>query len=276
MLGPPTPWYRWFEIRSRNRYQGGQSTALVIREACPACASHQFKNNGHIHHGQQNHRGKACGRPLVLQAENRLIDADQRLLVARLLLENISLPGSCRAVGVSIRWVMTCMVTCVDAVPEPLHPHLPGRPRTVIRRLVEAAAEERGPFVKQKVDKRWRWLAMDRAPRQSVACHVGDRRRDRARPWWANRPGMSREEATFSTEQDEVYTGVMPAARHKAITNKARTSNHRERFNQTVRQRVSRLVRETFAFSKKLAHHIGAIRYFICHDNLTRATALPV
>jgi hypothetical protein len=42
------------------------------------------------------------------------------------------------------------------------------------------------------------------------------------------------------------------------------------------RQRVSRLVRDTLSFSKKLAHHIGAIKYFICHYNLTRAAALPV
>jgi dihydroflavonol-4-reductase len=44
--------------------------------------------------------------------------------------------------------------------------------------------------------------------------------------------------------------------------------------NNTLRQRVSRLVRDTLAFSKKLANHIGAIKYFICHYNLTRAAAL--
>jgi len=31
-----------------------------------------------------------------------------------------------------------------------------------------------------------------------------------------------------------------------------------------LRQRVSRLVRATLSFSKKLANHIGAIKYFIC------------
>jgi hypothetical protein len=49
-----------------------------------------------------------------------------------------------------------------------------------------------------------------------------------------------------------------------------------ERFNNILCQRVSRLVRDTLSFSKKLAHHIGAIKYFICHYNLTRAAALPV
>ena len=40
----------------------------------------------------------------------------------------------------------------------------------------------------------------------------------------------------------------------------ARKKNHVERFNCTLRQRVSRLVRATLSFSKKLSNHIGAIR----------------
>ena len=69
-----------------------------------------------------------------------------------------------------------------------------------------------------------------------------------------------------------VYDGVIPAAQHKAITKLARKTNHLERFNNTLRQRISRLVRETLSF-KKLANHIGAIKYFICYYNLTRAAA---
>jgi insertion element IS1 protein InsB len=85
-----------------------------------------------------------------------------------------------------------------------------------------------------------------------------------------------REQAMFSTDQYAVYTGIIPAAQHKAITKHARTTNHIERFNNTLRQRVSRLVRDPLAFSKNLANHIGAIKYFLCHDNLTRAAALLV
>ncbi len=36
-----------------------------------------------------------------------------------------------------------------------------------------------------------------------------------------------------------------------------------ERFNNTLRQRVSRLVRKTLSFSKSVENHIGAIWYFI-------------
>jgi hypothetical protein len=35
-------------------------------------------------------------------------------------------------------------------------------------------------------------------------------------------------------------------------------------------------VREALSFSKTLATHLGAMKYFICHYNLTRRAALPV
>lgn len=152
---------------------------MVVRDACPACSSQQFKKNGHIHTGKQNHRCKACGRQFVVHAENRLIAEDQRTLVARLLLEKISLHGICRVVGVSIRWLMDFMGGRFEAAPEHLHVQLPGRPHDVIIRCLEA--DEMCSFVKQKANKYWLWLAMERATRQIIAFHVGDRSRDSAR-----------------------------------------------------------------------------------------------
>ena len=260
--------------RTPHRYQGGQQTAMNVREACPACAAQQLKKNGHIHHGKHNHRCKDCGRPFVLHAENRVRVPGQRSLVERLLLEKISLHGICRAIGVSIRWLMDFMVACFTAAPEHLHVRLPGRHRDVMRRCLEAEADELGSFVQQKANKPWLWLAMERTTRQIIAFHVGDRSRKSARQLWANLPAVYREQATFSTDQYAVYKDVIPAGRHRAISKQARKTNHIERFNNTLRQRVSRLVRGTLAFSKTLQNHIGAIRYFICHYNLTRAAAL--
>ena len=86
---------------------------------------------------------------------------------------------------------------------------------------------------------------------------------------------MYQERATFYTDQYEVYKGVIPSARHRAISKLARKTNHVEHFNCTLRQRVSRLVRATLSFSKNLTNHIGAIKYFICDYNLTGSAALP-
>ena len=61
-----------------------------------------------------------------------------------------------------------------------------------------------------------------------------------------------REQVTFYTDRYEANKGVIPAARHTAIAKLARRTNHLERVNNTLRQRVSRLARDTPACSKKL------------------------
>jgi insertion element IS1 protein InsB len=67
-----------------------------------------------------------------------------------------------------------------------------------------------------------------------------------------------------------VYEKVIPAAQHKAISKLARKTNHIDRFNNSLRQRVSRLVRDALSFSKQLANHIGALKLFICHLNFAQ------
>jgi insertion element IS1 protein InsB len=88
---------------------------------------------------------------------------------------------------------------------------------------------------------------------------------------WTKIPKAYRRHGTFYTDQYVVYKGVIPAEQHHAISKLARKTNHIERFNNTLRQRFSRLVRSELSFSKKLANHIGAIKMFICHYNLTKA-----
>lgn len=244
---------------------------MLIRDMCPSCESSKYKKNGHIHHGKQNHQCQDCGRQFVQCFEQYLISDDTRALIERLLVERISLRGICRAVGVGLKWLIGFLVHCVEALPD----HLNVQPITshqdmIVQRL-EVEADEMSSFVKKKVNKQWIWLAMDAKTRQVVAFHIGDRSRKSAKQLWVKIPLAYRQHAMFYTDQYVVYVGVIPAAQHRAITKLARKTNHIERFNNTLRQRVSRLVRETLSFSKKLTHHIGAIKLFICHYNLTSA-----
>ena len=130
-------------------------------------------------------------------------------------------------------------------------------------------------FVGTKENRQWVWLAMDASTRQVLASHIGDRHGQSAKARWEKIPTVYQEQTILSTEQGAVYSRIIPSARHRALSKLARKTNHVERFNCTLRQRVSRLVRATLSFSKCLANHIGAIRYFICDDNLTRCAALP-
>jgi insertion element IS1 protein InsB len=249
---------------------------MVVRDACPECGSDRYKKNGHTRYGKQNHQCKACERQFVTTAEARIIADEQRSLIEHLLRERISLRGICRAVGVSLTWLLHFMAERFAACPDHLHVQLPVRLTAVVIRQLEAEADELWSFVGKRANKQWLWIAMDATTRQVIAFHVGDRSRESAKELWAKIPVVYRELATFYTDQYDAYTGVIPAERHKAITKKARKTNHVERFNNTLRQRVSRLVRETLSFSKKLVNHVGAIKFFICHYNLAKAAALPV
>jgi IS1 family transposase len=152
----------------------------------------------------------------------------------------------------------------------------PASPAKVLLYQLEAEADAMGSFVQKKANKPWIWLAMDATTRQMMALHVGDRSRESAKALWSETPEVYQEHAIFHTDQYAVYNGVIPAEPHKAITKHARKTNHIERFNNTLRQRLSRLVRATLCFSKKVENHIGAIKCFICHYNLEKAAALPV
>jgi insertion element IS1 protein InsB len=169
---------------------------------------------------------------------------------------------------------MEFMVACFAAVPEHLHVQPLACSGEVLLGCLEVEADELWSFVRKKANPYWVWIAMDKQTRQILVFHVGDRSQDSAKELWAKIPSGYRERVVFYTDQYAAYTGVIPAAQHKAITKSGRKTNHIERFNNTLRQRVSRLVRSTLAFSKKVENHIGAIRYFICHYNLTRAALL--
>jgi insertion element IS1 protein InsB len=142
----------------------------------------------------------------------------------------------------------------------------------MIQRL-EGEADEMQSFVQKKAHKQWSWIAMDAPSRQVIAFHVGDRSRHSAKRLWAKIPLAYRQHATFYTDQYVGYAGVISAAQHRAISKLARKTNHIERCNNPLRQRVSRLVREALSFSKQLTHHVGAMKMFICHYNLARAAA---
>src|SRR3982075_2667102 len=102
---------RFHATVSQNSPDNRESPAvMVVREACPTCGSHRYKRNGHTRHGKQNHQCKACGRQFTGDAVDRRIADEQRRQIAQLLCERVSLRGICRAVGVSLTWLLHLMV----------------------------------------------------------------------------------------------------------------------------------------------------------------------
>jgi insertion element IS1 protein InsB len=244
---------------------------MIIRTACPRCEQTDYKKNGNTHHGKQNHRCRRCGRAFIQELDCPPVSQEQQELVKKLLLERLSLRGICRVVGVSLDWLLKFLVSLYEALPDHLNVSLEHVDNQVIIQRVEVEADELLSFVGKKENKQWLWLAMDTNTKQVIAFYVGDRSKRSARKLWKAIPEAYKQNAVFCTDQYASYTGIIPANQHQTVSKKFRKTNHIERLNCTFRQRISRLVRASLSFSKKLANHIGAIHYFICHYNLTRA-----
>jgi hypothetical protein len=126
---------------------------MIIREACPECGSTRSKKNGHTRHGKQQHQCKACERQFSASAENLSISHERRTLLANLLRERLSLRGICRAVGVSLTWLLHFMVECFAACPDHLCVQLPEKPTDVVIYQREAEADEMWSVVQKKANK---------------------------------------------------------------------------------------------------------------------------
>ena len=122
-------------------------------------------------------------------------------------------------------------------------------------------------FVDNKGNKQWVWLALDVNTREIVGVYIGDRDEKAAEKLWNSLPPAYRQCAVAYTDFWTAYGAIFPSQRHKAVGKETGKTSYIERFNNTLRQRVSRLVRKTLSFSKSLENHIGAIWYFIHYYN---------
>ena len=127
--------------------------------------------------------------------------------------------------------------------------------------------DEMWSFVGNKKNKQWIWLALDTETKEIVGVHVGERSLQGAKGLWQSLPALYRQCAVSYTDFWSAYDQIFPQSRHIAVNKTSGKTNGIERFNCTLRQRISRLVRKTLSFSKKLENHIGAIWYFIHHYN---------
>ena len=117
-----------------------------------------------------------------------------------------------------------------------------------------------------KKNRQWVWLALDRQTREIVGCYIGSRGEEGAIGLWQSLPECYLEAQTY-TDLWDAYTAIFYANKLVQCEKGSGETNHIERFNNTLRQRCSRLVRKTLSFSKKLENHIGAIWTFIHHYN---------
>lgn len=127
--------------------------------------------------------------------------------------------------------------------------------------------DELWSFVGNKENKQWVWLALNPCNRQIVAFHIGGRGSEDARLFRAKIPTFFKENGAFFSDYWKAYVKAFSENDHFGAGKDSGLTAYIERFNNTLRQRTSRLVRKALSFSKSLINHIGAIKYFICDYN---------
>ena len=101
-----------------------------------------------------------------------------------------------------------------------------------------------------KGNKQWVWLALDANTRAIVGVYIGAHDEAAVRKLWESWPPVYRQCAIAYTDFWAAYGAVLPSKRHRAVGKETGKTSHIERVNNTLRQRVSRLVRKTLSFSK--------------------------
>ena len=129
--------------------------------------------------------------------------------------------------------------------------------------------DELWTFVGSKANAVWLWIALDRPTRQVVAWVLGDRSEQTAWRLWDALPLTDAQRVTwaFCTDLWRSYDNVIPKERR--ATAKGET-NHVERLNGSLRQRLGRLVRRTLSFSKSLQMLEAALTLFFHRYNASR------
>ena len=130
--------------------------------------------------------------------------------------------------------------------------------------------DELWSFVLKKAHKRWIWMALCRRTRQVVAYTIGDRSKVTCRKLWEAIPEAYCKAHCYS-DFWKAYAAVIPTEQHTAAGIRSGQTAHVERLNNTLRQRLGRLVRQTLSFSKSLVMHKACLHLFLHRYNLARA-----
>ncbi|MDX2271045.1 MAG: IS1 family transposase [Cyanobacteriota bacterium] len=228
---------------------------------CPDCQSSEVVKYGKIHSGKQRYRCHSCHRQFVLKPNRIKVSSQVKAFIDKLLLERLSLAAIARVIGVSLTWLQK-YVNRKALFTSEIMDIPPTKPTNLTLQC-----DEMWSFVGSKANQKWVWLAIDADTGYVLAGYIGDRTRNSALCLWNRIPVSHRKHAQVYTDFWDAYQGVIPKNQHHPVGKETGKTNRIERFNNTLRQRIGRLVRKALSFSKKTENHISAIFGFLHHHN---------
>ena len=224
---------------------------------CTKCNSENIMKNGHSKNGKQQYACKDCGAHRILEYEKDY-NEERKAEILRAYQERTSLRGLTRIFHVARQTVSGWLKKMtLPSIEETL---LPFNENDILE------LDEIHSFVGNKKNKKWIWLAKSRLRKQIVAYFIGDRSAESCKKLRERIPEKYKRLQSFSDQWD-AYAEVFDPELHTSISKQSGETSHIERFNNTLRQRIGRLVRKTLSFSKSELMHDLAIKMFIVYYN---------
>ena len=122
-------------------------------------------------------------------------------------------------------------------------------------------------FCGKKKNKQWIWAALSRHTRQVVAYVIGDRSEKTFKRLLRKIPIEWLKRQSYS-DAWKSYALLLSKRNHSIIGKETGETNHIERFWATLRARISRYVRKSLSFSRKLRYHHLITKLFILDYNV--------
>ena len=120
----------------------------------------------------------------------------------------------------------------------------------------------------RRKNKRWLWTVMCRGPARLWPSPTATTVRPPAGHFGSGWPEAYRKCRSFS-DFWKTSAAVLPEKTHRSVGKETGQTAHMERWNNTLRQRIGRFVRETLSFSKKNWWHDQVTHWFIVEYNLS-------
>jgi len=226
---------------------------------CRICKSTQIVKNGTNRCGNAQYHCKDCGTYRVLKPKQAYSETE-RQIVLRACLERCSLRGIARIFAIARQTVARWFKEHAQNLPDVKETLVPATPDDVLE------MDEIWSFVQKKEQTQWTWTAMCRRTRQIVAFVIGDRSKATCLRLWEAIPEEYKYCHTFS-DFWPAYRHIFPVETHHCVGKETGETAHMERWNNTLRQRLGRYVRQTLSFSKSDEYHYLVTLGFIVQYN---------
>ena len=228
-------------------------------EKCPCCSSENIVKNGFTKQGNQRVLCHDCDKSRVVHRKfSHDFDFEA---VRRSFLGRMSLCGVSRVFLISYYQVYKELNICFLLLPNFKSPVIENKQLTDVIEFDELCG-----FCQNKKNKPWIWAAISRNTRQIVAYVIGDRSELTFKRLLRKIPIEYLKCQSYS-DYWKSYGILKAKENHQQVGKESGQTKHIERYWATLRARITRYVRKSLSFSRKLRYHHLVTKMFIVDYN---------